>query len=67
MPEIGVVEMWYIAGLLKTGTKTLYISNQDGILKQTETLCLLDFYVDEKHQRKGYGFKMFEFMLNVSS
>lgn len=53
-----------IVGLLKMGWKKLYVFDAAGLVHEKDSLCVLDFYVHESRQRKGYGKKLFEFMLN---
>jgi alpha-tubulin N-acetyltransferase 1 len=62
-----------IVGMLKVGVKTLFVTvslyaiTQDELNRQVEIspLCVLDFFIDNNLQRKGFGKKLFEFMLNV--
>lgn len=54
-----------VVGLLKMGRKKLYVFDAAGLVHEKDCLCVLDFYVHESRQRKGYGKKLFEFMLNV--
>lgn len=42
-------------GLLKVGTKRLFIRNAVGKIFEISPLCVLDFYVHESVQRSGYG------------
>lgn len=53
-----------VVGLLKMGWKKLYVFDAAGLVHEKDCLCVLDFYVHESRQRKGYGKKLFEFMLN---
>uniref|UniRef100_A0A0N5ABR5 Alpha-tubulin N-acetyltransferase n=1 Tax=Syphacia muris TaxID=451379 RepID=A0A0N5ABR5_9BILA len=53
-----------VVGLLKVGYKTLYLLDSDLNKYSVKPLCALDFYVHEKHQRKGFGRQLFDFMLN---
>ena len=50
-------------GFLKVGTKKLFIRNRNGNLVEMKPMCVLDFYVNEKVQRGGYGKAMFDAML----
>lgn len=50
-------------GLLKVGTKNLFIRNEAGQIKEINPLCVLDFYVHESVQRNGQGKQLFERML----
>ncbi|CAF0800362.1 unnamed protein product [Adineta steineri] len=52
-----------VVGLLKVGTKSLYVHDSHGQVHERTPLCLLDFYVSENKQRSGYGKKLFEAML----
>lgn len=52
-----------MTGLLKVGTKTLYVFDDNGETKPVPALCVLDFYVHESRQRAGLGKEMFELML----
>jgi alpha-tubulin N-acetyltransferase 1 len=54
-----------VVGLLKTGSKKLFIYDHNGVQHELEPLCVLDFYVHESCQRRGYGRKVFEEMLRV--
>lgn len=51
-------------GILKCGTKRLYVRTRDLDLREIEPLCVLDFYVSKTHQRQGVGKQLFEYMLN---
>lgn len=53
-----------VTGLLKVGTKNLYVFDENGDTKQVAALCVLDFYVHESRQRAGLGKEMFELMLD---
>ena len=50
-------------GFLKVGYKQLFIRNRSGALIEMKPLCVLDFYVDNKVQRGGYGKLLFDAML----
>ena len=52
-----------VVGIIKTGRKKLFIYNDSPVLHEIEPLCILDFYVHESVQRKGYGKKLFEHVL----
>ncbi|SPP78449.1 alpha-tubulin N-acetyltransferase 1-like [Drosophila guanche] len=53
-----------VVGLLKVGTKNLYLYDGTGKAHQVKGApAILDFYVDEKHQRRGLGKQLFETML----
>lgn len=52
-----------VTGLLKIGTKNLYVFDENGDTKIVSAMCVLDFYIHESRQRAGLGKKMFEVML----
>lgn len=52
-----------VTGMLKTGNKSLYVFDRDGVHYQVSPPCLLDFYVHETKQRNGLGKQLFEHML----
>ncbi|XP_067129987.1 alpha-tubulin N-acetyltransferase-like [Centruroides vittatus] len=52
-----------VVGILKVGYKNLFVLNREGKLFECFPLCVLDFYVHESRQRKGYGHVLFESML----
>lgn len=52
-----------MVGLLKVGTKNLYIFDPNGETRQVSAPCVLDFYVHESRQRSGLGKTLFESML----
>eukprot|EP01062_Namystynia_karyoxenos_P025572 TRINITY_DN20090_c0_g1_i1.p1 TRINITY_DN20090_c0_g1~~TRINITY_DN20090_c0_g1_i1.p1 ORF type:complete len:354 (+),score=88.73 TRINITY_DN20090_c0_g1_i1:85-1146(+) len=52
-----------VAGILKVGTKRLFIRTGGGQLAELEPLCVLDFYVHESCQRAGVGKAIFDHML----
>lgn len=52
-----------MTGLLKIGTKNLYVFDENGETKQVPTQCVLDFYIHELRQRAGLGKELFDFML----
>ena len=52
-----------VVGIIKTGRKKLFIYNDSPVLHEIEPVCILDFYVHESVQRKGYGKKLFEHVL----
>ncbi|CAM6084298.1 unnamed protein product [Calypogeia fissa] len=59
----GKPEFILVKGMLKVGVKNLYIRKDNGQLVEMAPLCVLDFYVHEKHQRLGLGHELFEGML----
>lgn len=52
-----------VTGLLKIGTKNLYVFDENGDTKMVPAMCVLDFYIHESRQRAGLGKEMFEVML----
>ena len=52
-------------GFIKYGTKNLYFYKKDGSIKQSNPMCLLDFYVDQPMQRHGIGLTLFQKMIEV--
>ncbi|CAH8653569.1 unnamed protein product [Dicrocoelium dendriticum] len=54
-----------VFGILKVGRKRLFLHDERGIYTEAEPLCILDFYVHESVQRRGFGKKLFDFMLQV--
>lgn len=56
-----------MVGLLKTGTKNLFLFDEMGEHYQLQARCILDFYVHESRQRMGLGNTLYQYMLSVSS
>ncbi|XP_068149338.1 alpha-tubulin N-acetyltransferase 1 isoform X2 [Drosophila tropicalis] len=53
-----------VIGLLKVGTKDLYLFDETGQTRKVEQApSILDFYVHESRQRSGLGKRLFETML----
>ncbi|XP_060873364.1 alpha-tubulin N-acetyltransferase 1-like [Metopolophium dirhodum] len=53
-----------VVGILKTGWKKLCLYNKAvGSCKETMVYCLMDFYVHESRQHKGYGKYLIDYML----
>lgn len=53
-----------VIGLLKVGTKDLYLFDEKGQTRKMEqSPSILDFYVHESRQRAGLGKRLFETML----
>lgn len=50
-------------GIIKVGTKKLFIRRMGSNLVEMDPLCVLDFYVHESEQRHGYGKVLFEAVL----
>ncbi|OMJ84609.1 hypothetical protein SteCoe_14200 [Stentor coeruleus] len=57
------IEGQKVVGILKTGVRKLFYTNEIGKLIEMSPLCLLDFYVHESFQRSGYGKELYEYML----
>ena len=51
-------------GLIKVGSRKLFIRMDNGQIKEITPLCVLDFYVHESVQRGGQGKVLFEEMLH---
>jgi len=51
-------------GILKVGTKKLFIRTKTGELKEIDPPCVLDFYVVESEQRSGFGRVLYDAMLD---
>ena len=53
-----------VLGFLKVGVKDLFFHDQTGNWSEKlQPFCLLDFYVHETQQRKGFGLELLNFML----
>lgn len=52
-----------IVGLLKVGEKNLFVYDAQGRNHEMKPTCVLDFFVYEKIQRRGYGKLLFDYML----
>lgn len=52
-----------VVGMIKIGTKKLFIRNELDIHREITPMCVLDFYVHESKQRTGRGKMLFEAML----
>lgn len=52
-----------VVGLIKMGWKKLYVHDQNGSPTEATVFCLLDFYISETRQRRGYGIKLMDYML----
>lgn len=53
-----------VEGMLKVGPKNLFYRDKAGRCKELTPICVLDFYVNEKLQRRGLGRVLFEKMLD---
>eukprot|EP00824_Muranothrix_gubernata_P017699 TRINITY_DN3611_c0_g1_i3.p1 TRINITY_DN3611_c0_g1~~TRINITY_DN3611_c0_g1_i3.p1 ORF type:complete len:263 (+),score=39.53 TRINITY_DN3611_c0_g1_i3:540-1328(+) len=52
-----------VLGILKVGTKQLFVWRETGRICEITPLCVLDFFVHESRQRCGIGKLLFESML----
>lgn len=52
-----------LVGLLKVGEKRLFVYDSQGNNHEMSPLCVLDFYIHESQQRRGFGRKLFDYML----
>ncbi|KZC12095.1 PREDICTED: alpha-tubulin N-acetyltransferase-like isoform X2 [Dufourea novaeangliae] len=53
-----------VVGLLKTGSKNLFMFDETGAHYQLKPRCILDFYVHESRQRMGLGNILYQYMLS---
>ncbi|XP_076248478.1 alpha-tubulin N-acetyltransferase [Calliopsis andreniformis] len=53
-----------VVGLLKTGSKNLFMFDENGVHYQLKPRCVLDFYVHESRQRMGLGNILYQHMLS---
>ncbi|XP_011501534.1 PREDICTED: alpha-tubulin N-acetyltransferase-like [Ceratosolen solmsi marchali] len=53
-----------IVGLLKTGSKSLFMFDENGLHYQLKPRCILDFYIHESRQRMGLGNELYQYMLS---
>ena len=56
-----------VLGFIKVGTKNLFLRDLFFNYHESNTLCVLDFYVHESVQRKGVGKMIFDYMLNYEN
>nr|XP_031826205.1 alpha-tubulin N-acetyltransferase isoform X2 [Nomia melanderi] len=56
-----------VVGLLKTGSKNLFMFDETGAHYQLKPRCILDFYVHETRQRMGLGNILYQHMLSVGN
>ncbi|KAJ1341624.1 hypothetical protein BSLG_003813 [Batrachochytrium salamandrivorans] len=54
-----------VIGLLKVGHKRLFLIDEYDRQIEVSPLCVLDFYIHESFQRKGFGKRLFEYMLMI--
>ena len=52
-----------LVGMIKVGEKRLFVFDHMGKYHEMSPLCVLDFYVHESQQRRGFGRKLFDYML----
>ncbi|XP_076041703.1 uncharacterized protein LOC143025628 isoform X2 [Oratosquilla oratoria] len=52
-----------VVGMLKIGRKKLFLLDPSEQTKEVAPFCVLDFYIHESRQRRGYGRRLFEYML----
>ncbi|XP_042869329.1 alpha-tubulin N-acetyltransferase-like isoform X5 [Penaeus japonicus] len=52
-----------VVGMLKIGRKKLFLLNEEQRTRECAPLCVLDFYIHESRQRRGYGRRLFDYML----
>eukprot|EP00210_Caulerpa_lentillifera_P008731 g8328.t1 len=55
-----------VIGGIKCGMKHLFFKKETDFV-EVEPMCVLDFYVHEKYQRKGFGHKLFHRFLKVTN
>lgn len=56
-----------VVGLLKTGSKNLFMFDEAGAHFELQPRCILDFYIHETRQRMGLGKDLYQHMLTVST
>ncbi|KAI9199396.1 touch receptor neuron protein Mec-17-domain-containing protein [Polychytrium aggregatum] len=56
-----------IVGMLKVGPKNLFVMDANNRQLQVTPLCVLDFYIHESFQRRGYGKRLFDFMMTMEN
>jgi GNAT superfamily N-acetyltransferase len=54
-----------VVGYVKVGVKTLFVMDELNRQIELSPLCVLDFYIDDELQRKGYGKRLFDYMLSL--
>ncbi|XP_033224245.1 alpha-tubulin N-acetyltransferase-like [Belonocnema kinseyi] len=52
-----------VVGLLKVGSKNLFMFDENGAHYQLQPRCILDFYIHESRQRMGLGNLLYQHML----
>ncbi|XP_025198677.1 alpha-tubulin N-acetyltransferase 1-like isoform X2 [Melanaphis sacchari] len=63
MTEHNKPEHFAVVGFLKMGWKKLFLYDKQASRSEAKVYCLLDFYIHERRQRKGYGIRLMECML----
>jgi alpha-tubulin N-acetyltransferase 1 len=63
MTEHNTSDHFAVVGILKMGWKKLYLYDKSAKRTEAMVYCLLDFYIHESRQRKGYGKRLIEYML----
>lgn len=56
-----------VIGMLKVGRKHLFLFDEQNQVHEVQPLCVLDFFVLRDRQRMGYGRRLFDWMLHVST
>ena len=56
-----------VVGILRMGTRKLFVYDHMNHQHEMEPLCVLDFYVHESRQRMGCGKKLYDYMLQVKT
>lgn len=54
-----------VVGFIKMGWKKLFLYDKQASRSEARVYCLLDFYIHERRQRKGYGIRLMQCMLQV--
>lgn len=58
------VNQSFLLGFLKVERRTLYVYDDKNVSHKRQPLCLLDFFVHEKCQHRGYGRLLLDAMLH---
>ncbi|XP_054733239.1 alpha-tubulin N-acetyltransferase 1-like isoform X2 [Anastrepha obliqua] len=68
MADVNEYDSNVVIGLLKIGTKNLYLFDSIGQTRKVDKVpCILDFYIHDSRQRTGIGKKLFDIMLSEES
>ena len=51
---------WLCLGFIRVGRKHLFLIDRYSKQHEVEPICVLDFYIHESCQRKGFGLKLFK-------